>query len=79
MRWVARFGIVLGLAFYVVDLCEAFAQKDSIEVTNRWIRQHDSVGTIWYVGHWGFQFYAEQASMNPVVPPSRAGPPPHPP
>jgi hypothetical protein len=25
-------------------------------------------GDVWYVGHWGFQYYAEQAGMKPVVP-----------
>jgi hypothetical protein len=23
---------------------------------------------VWYVGHWGFQFYCERAGMCPVVP-----------
>ena len=24
--------------------------------------------TIWYVGHWGFQFYAERAGLKAIVP-----------
>ena len=24
--------------------------------------------TVWFLGHWGFQFYAEGAGMRPVIP-----------
>jgi len=24
--------------------------------------------TVWFLGHWGFQYYAERAGMQPVIP-----------
>jgi len=32
------------------------------------VRQRDPQATVWYVGHWGFQHYAERAGMKPVIP-----------
>jgi hypothetical protein len=59
--------VALGLFYYAVDLRDAQAEKQAAEEAARLIRAHDG-GTIWYVGHWGFQFYAEHAGMVPVVP-----------
>jgi hypothetical protein len=47
------------------------------------IREQGGRGNIWFVGHWGFQYYAERAGMRPVVARSRwyrpKGPDPLPP
>jgi hypothetical protein len=70
-RWVqgvALGGIVLGLGVYGVDLRDGWAEREAAEAAARVVRQHQPGETIWYVGHWGFQFYAEQAGMKPVVP-----------
>jgi hypothetical protein len=60
---VAGASIALGLTFYAVDFLEARAQKVGAEQAARLIRQKDPGGRIWYVGHWGFQYYAERAGM----------------
>jgi hypothetical protein len=65
---VAGAGITLGLMFYVVDMHDAFAEKRAAEAAARFIRNQDPTGRIWYIGHWGFQHYAERAGMEPVVP-----------
>jgi hypothetical protein len=65
---IAAGNVVLGLAFFGVDWLEANAQKDLAERAVRVIRAQSDEGTIWYVGHWGFQYYAERAGMRPVVP-----------
>lgn len=64
----AAFSAVLGLFFQAVDWCEAQAQKAGAEQAAAFVRQHKPTGQIWYVGHWGFQYYAERAGMVPVVP-----------
>lgn len=61
-------GMALGGLYYGVDLCEAVSQKEVVEEAARWIRQREPGATIWYVGHWGFQFYAERAGLKPIVP-----------
>jgi hypothetical protein len=67
---VAAAGIALGVLFYGVNLCDAWADKTGVERAAEWIHeQHPRDGaTIWYVGHWGFQYYAERANMEPVIP-----------
>jgi hypothetical protein len=61
-------GIFLGALYYGVDLYQAVSYKEAVEDATRWIRQRQPDATIWYVGHWGFQFYAERAGLIPVVP-----------
>jgi hypothetical protein len=65
---VAASGIALGILFYAVDLREAWAWRAVVQQSAQFIGQHDPDPRIWYVGHWGFQFYAESAGMRPVVP-----------
>jgi len=73
VRGVVGGGMALGLLFYAVDLLDAFAGKHAAESAGRWVAdQPGELGappaTVWYVGHWGFQYYAERAGMKPVVP-----------
>jgi hypothetical protein len=59
--------IALGLAFFGLDWRGACVHRQAAEEAAGWVRDHGG-GTAWYVGHWGFQFYAERAGMQPVVP-----------
>lgn len=73
VRGVVGGGIALGLLFYTVDMLDAFAGKHAAETAARWIAEQPAEPRVpppkvWYVGHWGFQFYAERAGMKPVVP-----------
>jgi hypothetical protein len=63
---VAAYGAFLGLLVYAVDLVEARAEKAAVEEAARRIRAEDDRATIWYVGHWGFQYYAERQGMRAV-------------
>lgn len=67
VRGVVAAGMVLGLGYYGVDLRDAWAQKQAAEQAARWVRQQQR-GTGWYVGRWGFQYYAEHAGLRPVLP-----------
>jgi hypothetical protein len=64
----AGFGVLLGFVFYKVDLDDANAHRAGAEGAAEWIRAQDPGATIWYVGHWGFQYYAERAGMKAVDP-----------
>lgn len=68
LRGVAAAGVGFGLLFYALDLHGAFAEKQAVERAAALIRRHAPDATVWYVGHWGFQFYAERAGMKPVIP-----------
>lgn len=63
---VAAYGAALGLLVYGVDLAEARAEKAAVEEAARRIRGQDDGATIWYVGHWGFQYYAERQGMRAI-------------
>jgi hypothetical protein len=66
LRAVITCGILLGLAYAALDLRDANAQKQAAEEARAWIEEHGG-GRVWHVGHWGFQFYAEQCGMKPVI------------
>ncbi len=70
----AIFQMIAGLAFYAVDLQDAFAAKNAAEDSAFYIRQRDPNATIHFTGHWGFQFYGERAGMIPVYPDDAARP-----
>jgi hypothetical protein len=59
---------LLGFLFWMVDLCGASAQQRAAELVVERIKAREPAATIWFVGHWGFQFYAERAGARPVIP-----------
>jgi hypothetical protein len=65
--WVAAGGVVLGLVFYGIDWRDAWAQKRIAEQAAQLASSQENVGTVWVVGIWGFEFYAEQAGLQPLV------------
>jgi hypothetical protein len=74
-RWVllagvAAISVLLGGVYYWVTVRDAFAEKEAAERAAEWVRrQQPGPGAkLWFVGHWGFQYYAEQAGMKPVAP-----------
>ncbi len=68
VRWAVGFGAVLGLLVWGVDLLEAWTHKYAAEhaaAVGRELAGPDR--TVWYMGHWGFQHYAEAAGMQPLI------------
>jgi hypothetical protein len=66
---VAAFNVLFGFLYFGVDLRDAGAEKEAVERASAWIEQQPSCGgRVWFVGHWGLQYYAERAGMQPVVP-----------
>jgi 4-amino-4-deoxy-L-arabinose transferase-like glycosyltransferase len=81
LRAIALGGIGLGACFYAIDFRDAWAQKLAVDKAAQLVQRdigdqqsavrHDRGGgnnRVWYVGHWGFQYYAERAGMQAVVP-----------
>ena len=51
----------LALGFFTLDWWEARSQQMAAEQAADWIADRDGgPHPVWYVGHWGFQFYAER-------------------
>jgi 4-amino-4-deoxy-L-arabinose transferase-like glycosyltransferase len=63
---VVAAGVLLGLAYFALDFREAQAQRAAAEQAAL-VAKQGGARTTWFVGHWGFQFYAEQAGMQPAV------------
>jgi len=71
LGWVVAWGVGVGLLFFAADLSDALARRDAVR---RAADQLVALGvdrgkeSVWYLGHWSFQFYAESLGMKPVVP-----------
>jgi hypothetical protein len=64
---LAACSAVLGLAFAALDWWEGWTEKTLAERAAAAAHARGG-GTVWFVGHWGFQYYAERCGMRPVVP-----------
>src|SRR5262249_20808760 len=72
-RWVVPTAIAFGIAVAAIDMLDAYPEKVLAERAAAAIPERGR--TVWYAGHWGFQFYSERAGMRPLVPgASRAEP-----
>lgn len=60
-------GATLGGLFAAADFADAVAVRDAVRRASSRIVGPAAQSTVWYLGHWGFQFYAERAGMRPVV------------
>jgi hypothetical protein len=67
LRVIVAGNAVLGLIFYGIDWRDAQAEREAVTAALAQIGPACPL-TIWYAGHWGFQFYAEQVGMQPVNP-----------
>lgn len=68
VRFAATCSILLGLGYYGIDLHEARTEQQAAQAAASHIAAEDSGARVWYVGRWGFQFYAEAAGMQPIIP-----------
>jgi hypothetical protein len=64
---IAAYSALLGLVVDGVDVLDARAEKVAVEEAARLIRERGDGGTVWFVGHWGFQYYAGREGMRPIV------------
>jgi len=62
-------GLLFGLLYFVTDYRDAQFEKRAALETIAWIRAQDHPRSqIWFTGHWGFQYYAEQEGARAVEP-----------
>lgn len=66
-RWAVPAGVAAGILFTALDGYDAWVEKAAAEQAADVIRQHKYTGPVWFVGHWGFQYYAERAGMRHFV------------
>jgi len=68
VRAIAACGVVFGLLVAAVDFRDADVARLAVEKARERIGPTAPASTVWYVGHWGFQYYADRAGMRSVDP-----------
>jgi hypothetical protein len=58
-------GVLLGFAYAALDYWGAKVQQLAADEAVAWIEAQGGK-RVWYMGHWGFQYYAEHRGMKPV-------------
>lgn len=66
-RGLAAVAVGLGIAVAALDWYDAFPEKDLAERAAEVAKPGDG-GTVWFHGHWAFQYYCSRAGMTAVVP-----------
>jgi 4-amino-4-deoxy-L-arabinose transferase-like glycosyltransferase len=66
-RWGVGFAVALGLVIYAVDCWDAQPEKVLAERAAE-VAKPEPGQTVWFTGHWGFQWYCDQAGMKHLVP-----------
>lgn len=76
-RWVAdermlavKVVVVLlisaGLSLWITAADSALANSERTAAALVYEKTHDKGGTVWFVGHWGFQYYLESRGIAPL-------------
>lgn len=76
VRWIASFGACIGLLYAAADLSDALARREAVSAASeRLAALSASVDetlerppSVWFAGHWGFQYYAQRAGWRPLIP-----------
>jgi F0F1-type ATP synthase membrane subunit c/vacuolar-type H+-ATPase subunit K len=65
----AGFGMALGGLVAWTDYRDAVVERKAVADSIEWIaRQPDRRGRVWFTGHWGLHYYAENAGLHPIHP-----------
>ena len=67
-KWVLPFGIAVGVLVVALDTFDAFPEKTLANKAAETLREEAPTSTVWFVGHWGFQYYCERAGATMIVP-----------
>ncbi|MBP3956789.1 glycosyltransferase family 39 protein [Gemmata sp. G18] len=66
-RWVLVVGIGAGVLVAAFDTLDAYPEKVCARGATHYTRDRRDGETVWFVGHWGFQFYCEREGMMPLI------------
>ncbi len=66
-KWGVGFAVGLGLLIYAVDCWDAQPEKVMAEQAAE-VAKPEPGQTVWFTGHWGFQWYCDQAGMKHLDP-----------
>jgi hypothetical protein len=61
-------GVGMGILFSTIDFVDATQEKAAVRRAASIIQNEAPSPRVWFVGHWGFKYYAEQHRMVAVLP-----------
>jgi hypothetical protein len=67
-RWITGFTIAVGVVVAAIDTLDAFPEKVCAERAAGITANREADSTVWFAGHWGFQYYCERAGMRQIIP-----------
>ena len=67
LRYCSGLAIVYSLLFFAIDCWDAQVEPRMAERAAEYTRP-ESGETVWFNGHWGFQYYCDRAGMKAVIP-----------
>ncbi len=66
--WVVPAGVAAGVLFALLDGYDAWVEKAAAGRAAAVVRDAGGGGEVWFVGHWGFEFYCKREGMSPYIP-----------
>jgi hypothetical protein len=67
-RWIIGFGVAVGVLVAAIDTLDAFPEKVCAERAAELAANKPAHSTVWFAGHWGFQYYCGRTGMRQIVP-----------
>ena len=67
-RWTIRIALVWGLSFAAIDTFDAWVERDAARCVVDYAKAEHLVGTGYFDGRWGYQYYCERAGLKPYIP-----------
>jgi hypothetical protein len=68
LRWPFGYALLSGLAVFGIDVWDAKAERDAAREIATRMAELSPQGRGYFLGHWGFQYYAEREGMTAWIP-----------
>ncbi len=68
VRWTIGIALVWGLMFAAIDTHDAWVEHDAAQRVVAFAKGEHLVGTGYFDGRWGYQYYCERAGLKPYIP-----------
>jgi hypothetical protein len=66
--WIVPAAVASAVVLAAIDVFDALPERELPHRAAAFARNAGWTGTGYFIGHWGFQYYAEQSGMRPLAP-----------
>jgi hypothetical protein len=67
-QWISGLAIAAAVVLAAIDTLDAFPEKVCAERAAEIAASRAPGSTVWFAGHWGFQYYCTRAGMKQIAP-----------